>query len=458
MSAARHVAVLDIGKTNVKLALVDRARLVEVAVRTRPNRVRPGPPWPHFDTEAIWRFLLDGLAELQAEQPVDAIAVTTHGAAAAWLTADGALAAPILDYEHDGPQATRADYDALRPPFEETGSPALPLGLNLGAQLFWQMRQDRDLVRRAAWLVTYPQYWGARLTGQAACDVASLGCHTDLWAPSRRAPSALVGRLGLEGLLAPTRRPGEVLGPILPEVATRTGLDPSTPVMCGIHDSNASLLPHLMTRTAPFSVVSSGTWVIAMAIGGRKVALDEARDALINVDASGAPVPSARFMGGREYALARGEARAMPEEADLAAVLSESAMLLPAIEASSGPFRGRASRSTHTREALGERRHEAVVSFYLALMAAECLALIGAEGATVVEGPLASNEAYLRMLVAATGRPVIRSRARTGTSLGAALLAPGPAAQLSGEALDDRRLRAEMAAYAKAWRMTIQVP
>nr|WP_199178698.1 hypothetical protein [Acidimangrovimonas sediminis] len=80
---------------------------------------------------------------------------------------------------------------------------------------------------------------------------------------------------------------------------------PGTPVNCGIHDSNASLLPYLKGHEAPFAVVSTGTWVIAMAIGGRMSRnignLDEARDTLVNVNALGAPVPSARFMGGREY-------------------------------------------------------------------------------------------------------------------------------------------------------------
>ena len=46
-----HVAVIDIGKTNAKLALVDGNTLAEIAVVTRPNKVLPGPPWPHFDLE-----------------------------------------------------------------------------------------------------------------------------------------------------------------------------------------------------------------------------------------------------------------------------------------------------------------------------------------------------------------------------------------------------------------------
>ncbi|BBU57155.1 hypothetical protein KU6B_34200 [Mameliella alba] len=155
-----HVAVIDIGKTNAKLALVDPADLAEVAVITRPNTVRPGPPWPHFDTEGHWQFLLDGLRDFHSAHGISAISVTTHGACAALLDEKGRLAAPILDYEHDGPDDLSADYDALRPGFSETGSPRLGMGLNLGAQLHWMLQSDPGLRARTARIVTYPQYWG----------------------------------------------------------------------------------------------------------------------------------------------------------------------------------------------------------------------------------------------------------------------------------------------------------
>ena len=101
----RHAAVIDIGKTNIKLARVDLAGGEEVAVETAPNRVLAGPPWPHFDVDGQWQFILSALSRLG--QGVDGIVVTTHGAAGAMLDADGGLAAPILDYEHKGPDALR---------------------------------------------------------------------------------------------------------------------------------------------------------------------------------------------------------------------------------------------------------------------------------------------------------------------------------------------------------------
>ena len=158
--------------------------------------------------------------------------------------------------------------------------------------------------------------------------------------------------------MAPVRRADESLGPILPEIATATGLAADTPVLCGIHDSNASLLPHLIGRATPFSVVSTGTWVISMAIGGVDVELDPARDTLVNVNAFGEPVPSARFMGGREFETLLGEQAAATVDADVEAVLSEQILLTPSVQQGSGPFPGRQAewvggephgRSTHRR-------------------------------------------------------------------------------------------------------------
>ncbi len=415
----RHIAVIDIGKTNAKLALVDAETLSEIAVETRPNTILAGPPWPHVDLEGHWTFLLDALATMQAQHGIHAISVTTHGAAAVLLNSEGGLAAPMLDYEYTGPEALVAEYDAIRPDFSETGSPRLPMGLNLGAQLFWQLREDPDLDARIAHVVTYPQYWGYRLTGALATDVTSLGCHTDLWNPWEGRQSSLVDRLGLTDRLAPARHSSDILGSVTAGIAKRTALSPDTPVACGIHDSNASLYPHLAGRSAPFSVVSSGTWIVAMAVGGKEVTLDPSRDTLVNVDARGDAVPSARFMGGREFEiLRRGHALATPTDADRTAVLS-GLHCLPAVEPGTGPFPDRAGGFTSEPTTDGQRM--LAVSWYLALMTNTCLDLVGADGPVIVEGPFARNTDYLDMLAALRDR-VEASGSATGTSAGGALL------------------------------------
>lgn len=416
----RHVAVIDIGKTNAKLALVRADDLREVAVVSRPNLVLQGPPWPHFDLDGIWTFLLSSLARMHRDHGVDAISVCTHGAAAVLLDKDGLPAAPMLDYEHAGPDATAAAYDALRPDFAETGSPRLGVGLNLGAQLHWQFQTDPGLLSRTRQIVTYPQYWGARLTGQTACDVSSLGCHTDLWNPWEGRYSSLVERLGVTGIMAPARLPGDRLGGLLSSLAVPAGLPSGTPVSVGIHDSNASLYPHLKAGSAPFSVVSTGTWVVCMAIGGDRVELDPQRDVLVNVNAVGDPFPSARFMGGREFEVMVAEPAHQVTPDDREHVLHRGIALLPAVEPGSGPFAGRRMAWLGMPETAGQRL--VALSWYLALMTDTCLRLIGARGRVIVEGPFGRNPDFLDMLASLRPDGVEVASSATGTSVGAALL------------------------------------
>ncbi|GAB5447566.1 FGGY-family carbohydrate kinase [Gymnodinialimonas sp.] len=423
-----HIAVIDIGKTNAKLALVDRATLAEVAVVTRPNIVRPGPPWPHFDLEGHWQFLLDSLRDFHASHGIDAISITAHGASCALLDADGGLAAPMLDYEHPGPDDRAGAYDRIRPPFADTGSARLAGGLNVGAQLHWMFAQDPGLRARTAQIVTYPQYWACRLTGVAATERTSLGCHTDLWMPEQNGFSTLVEALGIAEKIAPVRMASDVLGPVTPSVAEHTGLPADTPVTCGIHDSNASLLPHLMTREPPFSVVSTGTWVIAMTMGGQGPDLDPERDTLVNVNAFGDPTPSARFMGGREFETIIDGAFTPPSDADVAVVLDQALMLLPAVAPTTGPFKGRRPQWLPSKPPRGSGQRSLATAYYLALVTAECLRLTGHRGNIVVEGPFATNPDYLDMLSVTTECRVLATANATGTSQGAARLVTGTAA------------------------------
>ncbi len=421
MDDKQHVAVIDIGKTNVKLALIELESLAEVAVLTQSNPVLPGPPYPHFDVECLWNFIVTGLSQFQIMETISAITVTTHGASAVLLDGEGRLAAPILDYEHDGPDGLAAKYDDVRPDFEESGSPRLPVGLNLGAQIFWLFETFPDTKAKTRFVVTYPQYWVARLTGIVRNEVTSLGCHTDLWCPKKGCYSTMVDRLGWLALMPRLCRPNECIGPIHTAVAEQTGLSKQTSVYGGIHDSNASLYPHLLNRASPFSVVSTGTWVVCMAIGGKPVTLDPTRDTLINVNGFGQPVLSSRFMGGREFEMLMGEKSQLFQLDEVKRVLEEKLMLMPSVEPGSGPYQGRKHRWIEGQQTWSDGERFVAASFYLALMTATCLDLIGAAGETIVEGPFSKNALFCDMLAAATGGQVIATSG-TGTSAGAALL------------------------------------
>ncbi len=451
----KHVAVIDIGKTNAKLAIVDLTTLTEVAIRKTPNVVLKLGLYPHADVDGLWNFILESLRDLNRAFKVDAVVVTTHGATAALVDDHGDLVLPILDYEFHGPDEIAEGYNSIRPDFSETGSPRLPIGLNLGAQIYWQQQKFPDAFSLATRLLLYPQYWSCRLTGVATSEVTSLGCHTDLWAPQAATYSSLVETCNWTSLMPPMRQASDVLGPLLPEIAKLTGLDPNTPVYCGIHDSNASLVPHLLQHKAPCSVVSTGTWVIAMALGTAVPTLDPRRDTLLNVSAYGHPIPSARFMGGREYQiLMEGRTREARDE-DVLDVLKSGSMLLPSVVGGSGPFPDQKFRWINADKFTPEKCHVAV-SFYLAMMMATCLGLIGAEGDIIIEGPLASNMVLLDMLSAATHRNVlVGSSASTGTTTGAALLVAAKSPQPLGLHHTNLELVHLLTSYSEVWRKMV---
>jgi sugar (pentulose or hexulose) kinase len=452
----RRIAVFDIGKTNAKVVILDAASGAEVAAVKTGNAVLPDGPYPHYDIEALWHFALQALGRFAVTPGFDAVSITTHGACAVLLDADGDLALPVLDYEHPYDEAIRADYDRLRPAFAETFSPRLSVGLNLGAQLHYLKTVFPDDFARVATILTYPQYWAWRLSGVAANEMTSLGCHTDLWLPRSAEYSPLVDRLGIRTKMAPIRSAFDALGPISASLAAKIGIAADVPVYCGIHDSNASLLPHLVGRPAPFAVVSTGTWVVNFAVGGDMARLDQNRDTLANIDAYGRAVPSSRFMGGREFEVLSktiGEVSNEAAEQALSAVVARGMMLLPNVVPGSGPFPGQTMTWLNDETATTAERM-AAVGLYLALMTAACLDLIGAGGGIVVEGPFALNRIYISALASVTGLDVVALPGSTGTSLGAALLTgitPAAAPAPPGSAL----ILPALTDYRRIWQQTI---
>jgi L-fuculokinase len=445
------VAVLDIGKTNVKLALFrDSALLWE---RATPNRAAPAPPYPHADVEMIWDFLIHALAEANAVAPIAAIVATTHGCAGALVDETG-LVLPVMDYEFAGVDTIEPAYAPLRPRFSESFSPPLPAGQNLGRQLAWQKQQFPEAFSRARGFLAYPQYWAWRLSGVAASEATSYGSHSDLWAPLEGRFSSLAAALGVENLLPPLQPAWRRLGPVRPDVAAAAGLARDVGVLCGVHDSNASLLPHLASRAAPFTIVSTGTWVILMAVGLGLGGLNPADDTLANVDVEKRPVATARFMGGREYAEIAG-APASPDDAALARVIAAGAMALPCFSGQGGPF---ARRKGEIRGAVAPVDLPALATLYLALMSDLMLTRLGAAtGDLIVEGSLAANLAYCRLLAALRpAQQVFAASDAAGAARGAALLAQWPRAASPPPLKAAPPLAVEgLARYCAAWTMAV---
>ena len=419
-SAEKLVAVFDVGKTNAKLSLVNPLSGRELWSVRRPNDLVESGAGRQLDVVGIEAWLLESLRAAPERERIGVIVPIAHGAAAVLVDHAGeVVAAP--DYEDACFNEVAEEYAPLRDSYSLTFSPSLPQGLNLGRQLYYLQSRRADLFRRAASILLYPQFWAWRLCGEMAAEVTSLGTHTDLWRPQEQAYSTLARKQGWARMMPPQRSANDRLGRIKPTLASATGLDASCEIACGIHDSNASYLRFLMDREREaFTVVSSGTWTIVMANRGDLRRLREERDMLANVNAFGAPVATARYMGGREYeAIAKGGDE--PTVDALIEVMARGAMALPSF-ASAGPYSGRAGRVEGAEGMPGTQR-AALASLYSALMTSLLIESLGSAGEIFVDGPLARNPLFARLLAACVPAGTVRIHAEGGGTRVAAHLA-----------------------------------
>lgn len=423
---ARHgfTVVFDIGKTTLKLCFVESDGTI-AETHTAENTTANTSPYPHYDVERMWTWLTSTLRASRLSSDARSFVVSAHGAAAA-LVRGSSLVLPVPDYEFPGVNSVDTEYDVHRDPYSQTLSPNLPLGLNLGRQLFWLQETFPGDFGRTQSILMYPQYWAWKLTGRLSTEVTSLGCHTDLWLPSQSRFSALAQARGWAQRFPEIVGAWSPIGLVRPGICDETGLSTECRVYPGVHDSNASLLRHMKGRGSnPFTVVSTGTWVVVMARGGNVARLDEPKDMLANIDIYGDVVPCARFMGGREFAHLAGEDGIGLEvgEQSVARLVADGILALPGFAYEGGPFR---DVQGEIRGALEDSREAkaTLAGLYCALVTDYCLDRLGAEGDVIVEGSFANSAGYTRSLAAfRSTQPVYASDDRTGTVAGASLLA-----------------------------------
>lgn len=415
--------VFDIGKTNLKVLVMSK-RGVVLEVLKADNVSKAGPPYPHLDVARAWAWLLEAVSILARSHRIDGIVATTHGATAVLVDDNDDLVLPVMDYEAEVPGDIGREFASLIPSFDQTQTPDLPQGLNLGRQLFWQQCAFPEAFGRARKILTYPQYWGWRLAGVAAGEVTSLGCHTHLWQPGRGDFTALVDARGWRTLVPPVRAAFEPLGRISSQVVLETGLPDDCTVYTGIHDSNANFALYLRGHRRPFSLVSTGTWIMVMSPRMPLDRLDPARDTMAIVDVNGNPVPTARYMGGREFELlSRGKGAGTKfTESDLLSVLSRRSFIFPSLTPG-GPFMGRRN-STSGPEPGTPAESAAQATLYVALMTWASCRLMQTDGDLIIDGGFANNTWYCRLLASLAGheRTLVNLDSQ-GTAIGAGMLA-----------------------------------
>lgn len=442
------LAVFDLGKTNSKMFVFSETGETLHQARTKPV-------WTDhdgmrvLDDGALFDWMQHSLAAVADALNVTGVMSSGHGCTFA-LTAGDALTHPILDYEQEPSAEFAGKIAANIPAFAETFSPVLPLGFNYGRHLLWLAEARPEAVDGAEWILSYPQFWSWRLSGEARSEVSYLGCHSHLWAPLEDDFSSLVGKRGWRPKMPAFARAGERIG----NFALASGRQLA--VHNGVHDSNGALYLYRALGLEDFTLVSSGTWVIIFNTACPLDALDQERDMLSNVSVDRQPVATIRFMGGREYDVISENWTAPISLSALRSVIDRSIFALPSF-APGGPFQGMDGALIGPKPTGEERAALAVL--YVALMTDQSLDLIRSSNDIVIDGGLVKNGLYAPLLAQLRkDQRVLVGRDVEGSALGAAALAldgfdakaaagiPAPVEALALDGLD---------AYRRRWRALV---
>jgi sugar (pentulose or hexulose) kinase len=419
-----RIAVLDIGKTNLKLFVAtDDGWPLES--RSIPNAASASGPYLAYDVARLEEWVLDALADVARRHAIRAVISTAHGCGAVLVDEDKPVL-PMMDYEAVPPPAIDEAYARIAPPYGEVFCGIGAGAMRLAKQLLWQESAFPTEFARAKAYLTTAQFFAVRLGGRAASEISQLAAQSHIWDLPHRRPSSIMRERGWSRLLPQLVPAGASLGTISEVVAKRTGLARSTEVLCGVHDSNANLYRYKAAGMADASILSTGTWMIGFQREGDLDRLNANGAMVLNIDVDGKNVPSTLTMTGREYDLIRKEAVA--EDAAvldaLAILVRRGTLALPSFVGDDGLFPGAAN---HGRiigpppETAAE--WEGLAVLYSAFTANRCLDALGNSNCIVIDGGFASNLPFARCLAALRpSQEVSVSQSRDGTALGAALL------------------------------------
>jgi sugar (pentulose or hexulose) kinase len=267
------------------------------------------------------------------------------------------------------------------------------------------------------------------LSGVAASEASALGAQSQLWNVARGDWSPIVAARDWGRLLPPLRPAWDDLGPVRPALAARHGLPEGLRVHLGGHDSSLNLYRYQAAGLTDFTLVSTGTWIVAMRPGHDPARLDEARNMVLNADVFARPVGGALTMGGREFeAIAGGTGGRPVRRQEVAAVAAAGTVAVPTFGHDSGQFPGSAGKGRIVGALPAgldpERARRALALMHVAMLTVACAECLSREGALILDGTFLKEPQFATLVAALSpGHAVLASAETAGVPAGAALLA-----------------------------------
>ena len=262
MSAPVAVAAADLGASSGRVIVgrVAPGQLDLTEVHRFPNTPVRVLGALHWDILALHDSVLAGLRAAGQAAELASVGIDTWGVDFGLLDETGALLGNPVHYR-DPRTAGAAERVLAAVPAEELYAITGTQHLLFNTIFQLAAAAGTPQLDAAATLLLIPDLLGYWLTGQAGAELTNASTTQLLDAGTQQWATPLLRRAGLPAaILPPLRRPGDLVGHLVPEVSRATGLPQRLPVTAvGSHDT-ASAVAAVPARGGAFAYVSCGTW------------------------------------------------------------------------------------------------------------------------------------------------------------------------------------------------------
>ena len=410
VASKKLTVVLDIGKTNVKLTFVDSSNNKTLySFRTKQeNIIRHSIKI--LNSNSIYEWALTKIVFVGRKYSLDKFVCTAHGTSIALIGEQNQEILACTDYEYKFDKIFD-HYKRLAPNFNESFTPFLENGLNIGQQIYYLYKKNPKMIKNTKFILTYPQYIAWKLSGNFSSEISYLGCHTHLWDFKKNKLSSFVKKLRLENKFPPMRKAWEVIG-------QKKIANSNLQIVNGVHDSNASYLYFKNSNIKNFTLVTTGTWYIIFNQKTSLTNLNPNLDMLANIDVFGKPVPTIRFMGGREYDNLMKVFKITTNTKALKNFNYKNYLIYPSY-ASGGAFINKKININFFKK-LKKGQIYYLICLYIAFVINFSLNKMKSSNTIILDGPITKNITIMKILSSLRPKQlVLKNKKEIGTTLGA---------------------------------------
>ena len=410
VSSKKLNIVLDIGKTNVKLTFVDSInnKTIKFFTTKQKNIYRHGIKI--LNSNSIFEWALKKITYIGRKHNLDKFVCTAHGTSIALISYDDKELLACTDYEYKFDKLFN-NYKKIAPKFNESFSPFLENGLNIGQQIYYLYKKKQKLIKETKYILNYPQYIVWKLTSGFSSEISYVGCHTHLWDFKRNKLSSFVKKIKLEKKFPKIRKAWDTIG-------QRKIGESNLKIINGIHDSNASYLYFKNSDIKNFTLVSTGTWYIIFNQNTPLKNLKPSLDMLANIDVFGKPVPTMRFMGGREYDHLMGVFKISNKTRAIKDFSFHDYLIYPSYASGGGFSINKINIGFY--EGLNKGQIYYLICLYISFVINFCLNQMKSSNTIILDGPITKNITIMKILSSLRKKQIVlKNKREIGTTLGA---------------------------------------